>query len=104
MIVEIILGVLVVISIFATYYFKIKAQIEQEAIGAINDAESTNKIGQEKMKQAIEEVNKIIPSFLKPIFNDEFLELIIQSIFDRMKEFAEKQAEKKKIGGKTNGS
>lgn len=104
MVVEIILGILTLASIFATYYFKIKADVEKAAAGAINHAESSDKIGAEKMKEAIAEINKIVPAFLKPIFSDELLQILIQAAFDQMKNFAEKQAGKKKISGGTDGT
>lgn len=104
MVFECILAILLVASTFLTYYLKVKSAIEREAIGAINNAENTEKMGEEKMKQAIEQVNKVVPPFLKPIFNDELLEMVIQIAFEEMKEFAEKQVKKKKVGGGSNGT
>jgi uncharacterized protein (UPF0333 family) len=91
MIINIILGILAIAVTFLSYYMSVKNVVEKTAIDAINKSEDLAKIGEEKMKDAVKQVRDIIPPILLTIFTEQFVEQIIQEIFDKMKEFAEKQ-------------
>lgn len=97
---ELILGivscVVTVIALIFSYYVAIRKKIQQEALGAINSAEDTDKIGAEKMADAVEEVYAIIPVVAKPFISKKLVETIIQSVFDKVEEYALKQANKNK--------
>lgn len=86
--------VVTVAALIFSYYVTIKKKITQEALGAINSAEDTDKIGAEKMADAVEEVYAIIPAVAKPFVSRKLIETIIQSVFDKVEEYAEKQANK----------
>lgn len=82
------------VAIVISYYLAIRKKIEQEALNAINKAEDTNKIGEEKMQDAVEIVYDIIPAVAKPFISKKLIETIIQSVFDKVEEYARKQVNK----------
>lgn len=92
--INIALGVLAIGVTFFSYYLAIRNKIEQAAKDAINIAEDLDKIGAEKMEIAVEQVYAVIPAIVKPVFPKEFIEQIIQEVFEKMTEFAEKQVAK----------
>jgi hypothetical protein len=92
--INIALGVLAIGVTFFSYYLAIRNKIEQAAKDAINIAEDLDKIGAEKMQIAVEQVYAVIPAIVKPVFPKDFIEQIIQEVFDKMTEFAEKQVAK----------
>ena len=94
-IIDIVLSILTVIMIFVGYYFYIKAKLHKAATEAINDAEQTEKDGEEKLKDAVEQVYALVPVILKPIFNKELLTYMIQDAFDKIEAYAKKQQNKK---------
>ena len=79
------------VAIVISYYFAIRKKIEQEALNAINKAEDTDKLGKEKMQDAVEIVYDIIPAVAKPFISKKLVETIIQSVFDKVEEYARKQ-------------
>lgn len=83
-------------AIIVGYYIAIRKKIEQEALDAINKAEDTDKIGEEKMKEAVETVYSILPAVAKPFVSKQLIETIVQGIFDKVEEYARKQVEKNK--------
>lgn len=94
--------ILTIVSPFITvsaaivgYYQHIKKRLEQEALNAINKAEETDKIGTEKMQDAIEMVYDMIPVVAKPFISKKMVELVIQGVFDKVEDYARKQIEKK---------
>ena len=82
-------------AIVISYYLAIRKKIEQEALNAINKAEDTDKIGEEKMQDAVEIVYDIVPAVAKPFISKKLIETIIQSVFDKVEEYARKQVAKK---------
>lgn len=82
-------------AIVISYYLAIRKKIEHEALNAINKAENTDKIGEEKMQNAVEIVYDIIPAVAKPFISKKLIETIIQSVFDKVEEYARKQVAKK---------
>lgn len=92
--INIALGVLAIGVTLFSYYLSIKNKIEEAAKYAINIAEDCDKIGKEKMEIAVEQVCAVIPAIVKPVFPKDFIEQIIQEVFDKMTEFAEKQVAK----------
>ena len=95
LILTIVSSVIAVAAAILGYYQHIKKRIEQEALGAINKAEETDKIGEEKMQDAIERVYGMIPAVAKPVISKEMVELVIQRVFNEVEEYARKQIEKK---------
>lgn len=90
-IISIACSVLMIAGAGLSYYFYLKAKITNAAIDAINTAEDTDKVKEEKMAIAIDEIKKIIPSAIKPFITDSMIEAIIQHSFDKIEEFAKKQ-------------
>lgn len=83
-----------VVAVVISYYQFIKQKIEREAIDAINKAEDLDKIGAEKMKEAVKTVYAVIPAIAKPFVSEVLVETIIQSVFDKVEEYARKQLNK----------
>lgn len=79
------------VAIVISYYFAVRKKIEQEALNAVNKAEDTDKLGEEKMQDAVETVYDIIPAVAKPFISKKLVETIIQSVFDKVEEYARKQ-------------
>lgn len=96
LILTIVSGVVTVLSVVLGYYQYIKKKIEQEALNAINKAEDTDKVGQEKMKEAVQTVYSLIPVVARPFISEKLVEMIIQNVFDKVEEYAHKQLEKDK--------
>ena len=95
LILTIVSSVIAVAAVILGYYQHIKKRIEQEALDAINKAEETDKIGAEKMQDAIKMVYDMIPDVARPFISEEMVELVIQRVFDEVEEYARKQIEKK---------
>lgn len=91
MVLEIVLGVVAIAVTFLSYYLSIKNTIRKHIGDAINSAEETDKIGAEKMAIAVEQVYSLVPPILKSVFTKEVLSGLIQEVFDKMQEFAQKQ-------------
>lgn len=83
-----------VAAIIVGYYQYIKKKIEKEALDAINKAEDTDKVGEEKMKEAVETVYSILPAVVKPFISKQLVETLIQGVFDKVEEYAKKQLNK----------
>ena len=79
------------VAILISYYFHIRKILEHEALDAINKAEETDKIGKEKMELAIDTVYNSLPAVVKPFITRVLLETIIQAVFDKVEEYAQKQ-------------
>ena len=95
LILTIVSSVIAVAAAILGYYQHIKKRIEQEALDAINKAEETDKIGAEKMQDAIKMVYGMIPAVARPFISEEMVELVIQRVFDKVEDYARKQIEKK---------
>jgi hypothetical protein len=65
-----------------SYYYSIKESIRNAAEGAINAAENLDKIGEEKMAIAVEQVYGLIPAVAKPFFSKPTIQTMIQLVFD----------------------
>ena len=87
--------VLVVLTVgvgLLTWYLYVRQKIKDAAIDSINAAQADmDKVGEEKMNEAVEAVHSIIPSPFKLIFTKEVLRQLMQPIYDKMKEFAVKK-------------
>lgn len=81
-------------AVIVGYYQYIKKRISQEALDAINKAEDSDKIGKEKMAEAVETVYSLIPVVARPFVSEKLIETIIQGVFDKVEEYARKQVEK----------
>lgn len=87
-------GLIALAATLLSYYYSIKDSIRNAAEGAINSAENLDKIGEEKMAIAVEQVYELIPSVAKPFFPKSTIQSIIQIVFDQMEEYAQKQMNK----------
>lgn len=86
-----------IVTIIATiigYYEHIKKKLEQEALNAINKAEETDKVGTEKMQDAIKMIYDMIPAVARPFISEKIIERVVQNVFDKVEEYAQKQLKK----------
>lgn len=84
-----------IVAIVVGYYQYTKKKIEKEALDAINKAEDSDKVGEEKMKEAVETVYSMLPAVIKPFVSEKMVETLIQGVFDKVEDYARKQLEKK---------
>ena len=90
-ILTIVFGILALGTTFLSYYLSIKSKIQEAAEDAINTAEELDKIGEEKMAIAVDQVYDLIPAAIKPFLSKATIEILVQATFDRMEEYALKQ-------------
>ena len=83
-----------IVSILCGYYIYIRKKIEQEALNAINKAEDTDKVGKEKMAEAVETIYNILPACVRPFISKDMIEIVVQDVFDKMEEYVRKQVKK----------
>lgn len=83
-----------IVSILCGYYIYIRKKIEQEALNAINKAEDTDKVGKEKMAEAVETIYNILPACVRPFISKDMIEIVVQGVFDKMEEYVRKQVKK----------
>lgn len=83
-----------IVSILCGYYIYIRKKIEQEALDAINKAEDTDKVGKEKMADAVETIYNILPACVRPFISKDMIEIVVQGVFDKMEEYVRKQVKK----------
>ena len=95
LILTIISSIITVAAAVLGYYQHIKKRLEEEALNAINKAEETDKIGAEKMQDAVKMVYDMIPAVARPFISEKMVELVIQGVFDKVEDYARKQIEKK---------
>ena len=96
---EIILNVVLAVlsAVFAglSYYLQLKKKIVEQANAEISNAEDVSKLGAEKMAYVVSQLKGIVPKAVRFLFTDKVLERIVQAAFDKIEEYAQKQAAKK---------
>ena len=90
-ILTILFALLTIVVTIYSYYLSVRKKIEESALTAINDAEDLDAEGKEKMRVAVDTVYSLVPSVIKPFLNKQLVEVIIQSIFDKVEAYAKKQ-------------
>lgn len=92
--------VLVVIGFLAAYYKKRK-ELQEKAVGFIEQAESmyldVTKAGGKRFEAVVTWLDGRVPAVLKPFITRDTISKIVQSTFDLMQRFAEQQLDKIKI-------
>jgi len=93
-------GAALIIGAFLIEYFKTSAVFRGFVAQLIADAEwvfsETEKAGKKKMQWVIDKIYGYIPAVLRPLFPSGKLEEIVQSVFDKVKDFADLQIERLK--------
>ena len=82
---------------FLAVYFKTRTDVVSMANSVISKAEEIYKesgSGGKRMKWAVQYIHSVIPTPLKFIFTESFIESILQTAFDGMQNFAKKQLDK----------
>ena len=96
-IINIVLAVLSIALALVSYYFDIKKKLIEQANVEIADAENLARAGQEKMEFVVDKLyNTIVPAMWRPLLTKPKIEVIVQAIFDKIEEYAQKQSKTKK--------
>ena len=77
--------------LMVSYYFSIRSKIQRAAGDAINVAEDLERLGNEKMEIAVNQLYEIVPPIIKPFITKSVLQSIVHFTFDRMEDYAYKQ-------------
>lgn len=93
-IISVLLGIVSVLVTLVSYYFYIRGRITGAVSGAINDAEQADKTGEEKLELAVEQVYFLVPVLFKAIITKTFVRQLVQETFNKIEEYAVKQAMK----------
>lgn len=101
-IISIVLAAITVVVGFVSYYFYIRNKIQQAIASGIENAESPDSIGEEKMNSVIAALKQLVPTILKPFITDSLIQSLVQAAFDSIEAYAQKQVEKDKAKGSNN--
>lgn len=100
--VEIIKWVVLCIVGFIMSYLGFKNTFFTQITAFITEAElmyqNTEKAGKDKMAYVVKKVRDMLPPVFRPFFTDEWIEKLVQQIFDSIKEFVATQL--KNLGNK----
>ena len=95
---QVLFAVLWIVEGFFAWYFRTKTNIFSMAAEAIDKAEKeyadVAKGGSEKMRFCVQWISSYIPLPLKPFITEAMIEKIVQSVFNYVASFAEKQLDK----------
>ena len=80
---------LAVLGLLVSYY-KANAKFRSFIATLINEAQSLSKTGPEKKDWVVGQIYTILPAWLKPILKKTILSMIVQGVFDSMKQYATK--------------
>ena len=94
-IISIILAVVAVVLACLVCFTQVKGIVFKVANEAINAAEDQNLAGSEKMEKAIDFVLTKIPAVFRIFITKEYIQKIIQAVFDKIKLFVAAQDSKK---------
>lgn len=96
---EIILNVLLAIAVivlaFAGYYFYVRNKIQAALNGEISDEENSKAKAEAKRQEVVQRLQALVPGVLRPFLTQKVLTALVQAAFDKIEEYAEKQAIKK---------
>lgn len=94
LILTIVFALLTIVGIGFSYYFYIKAKITAAIAGQIDNAEIDGEVGATKKAEVIAQLQKLIPTILKPFITPAMLDALVQAAFDKIENYARKQVEK----------
>lgn len=90
---DIIVSIVTIILGAVIFYLRTKTNIINKAGDYITEAEKAyidvNKSGSLKMDYCIEKLYSIVPIVLKTVFSKEVIQIIVQGVFDTMKQYVE---------------
>ena len=90
-IIDIGLGLLALITTFVSYFCYVKSKLINSVPGTIDEVEVDGKVGAEKFEEAVNIIMERIPAILKPFIKRSYVEMLVQQVFDKIKDFAKKQ-------------
>lgn len=94
-ILNVLLAIAAVVLAFVGYYFYVKNKIQAALNGEINDEENSEAQAEAKRQEVVERLQSLVPAVLKPFLTQKVLTALVQAAFDKIEEYAEKQAVKK---------
>lgn len=85
--------ILIVLGFLVSYY-KANTKFRSFIATLVNDAESLDSTGSEKKAWVVSQIYAILPAWLKLVLTKTVLSMIVQSVFDSMKQYAVKLMDK----------
>lgn len=101
-IISIVLAAITVAVGFVSYYFYILNKLQKQIASGIENAETPDSIGEEKMNSVIAALKQLVPTILKPFITDSLIQSLVQAAFDSIEAYAQKQVEKDKAESSNN--
>lgn len=81
--------ILVILGLLISYY-KSSSKFKGFIATLVNDAESLEKTGEEKKTWVVNQIYAILPKWLRPILTKTVLSMVVQGVFDSMRQYAYK--------------
>lgn len=95
-ILTVVFAILTIVGSLVSYYFYIKNKITEQVAAGIDSAEIDGAKGEEKKAEVVAQLQKLIPTILKPFISTSMLDALVQMVFDKIESYAKKQVEKAK--------
>ncbi len=81
--------ILIILGLLISYY-KSNSKFKGFIATLVNDAESLEKTGEEKKAWVVNQIYAILPKWLRPILTKTVLSMVVQGVFDSMRQYAYK--------------
>ncbi len=94
-ILNVLLAIAAVVLAFVGYYFYVKNKIQAALNGEISDEENSKAKAEAKRQEVVERLQALVPGVLRPFLTQKVLTALVQAAFDKIEEYAKKQAVKK---------
>lgn len=94
-ILNVLLAIAAVVLAFVGYYFYVRNKIQAALNGEISDEENSEAKAEAKRQEVVDRLQALVPAVLKPFLTQKVLTALVQAAFDKIEEYAKKQAAKK---------
>lgn len=93
-VINVVLAIAAVVLAFVGYYFYVKNKILATLNGEISDEENSKAKAEAKRQEVVERLQALVPAVLRPFLTQKVLTALVQAAFDKIEEYAAKQAAK----------
>lgn len=87
----ILFGILSIVLALFNYYTSVKRKLQLAILEEINVAEDMYDTGEEKKAYVVDKIYELVPTLWKSVLKKDFVEQLVQFVFDQVKCFANKQ-------------
>lgn len=94
-ILNVLLAIAAVVLAFVGYYFYVRNKIQAALNGEISDEENSEAKAKAKRQEVVDRLQVLVPAVLRPFLTQKVLTALVQAAFDKIEEYAKKQATKK---------